>query len=257
MSVNYNIIVITVTRHRCDLLKRAIESVKKQSYPHVKHFIIIDDCQETQRMLETEYDADRAVFWKYFPRNVDDKSGPNRLAFLRNSAIQEIQSDYFSFLDDDNEFLSEHLEKLLYFAISEHCDAVHSYRQILYCDGKPYLETKSPWGRTEAQRLEKYKELVNNGVAVPGSNIWRDKAGVTIDTNVWLLKTELMKKLHIPTDYTFSDWNNIVPEDAKMMKMLLDEGIRICTNGLATVKYYLGGYSNSCGNTKGTERWEY
>ena len=172
MSVNYNIIVITVTRHRCNLLKRAIESVKEQSYPYVRHFIIIDDCQDTQRMLETEYNGDWTIFWKYFPRDNNDKSGPSRLAFLRNSAIQESQSEYFSFLDDDNEFLPDHLEKLLYFAISKRCDAVHSYRQILYCNGEPYLEMKSPWGHTEAQRIEKYKELVDYGVAVPGSNIW-------------------------------------------------------------------------------------
>ena len=81
--------------------------------------------------------------------------------------------------------------------------------------------------------------------------------GVTIDTNVWLFKTAMMKKLYIPTDYTFSDWENIVPEDTKLMQMLMDNGVRICTNKLPTVKYYLGGYSNHCGNTQGTEPWEY
>ena len=46
------ITVITVTKNRPNLLIRAIETVKKQTYPNIKHLIIIDECLKTYEMLE-------------------------------------------------------------------------------------------------------------------------------------------------------------------------------------------------------------
>ncbi len=254
---NYIITVITVTKNRPQLLQRAIKSVKNQKLAGILHYIVIDDCKDTLNMLENTFFDDPSVVWDYCDNRTMLAAGPQRLSVLRNDAIHRTETDYFCFLDDDNEFYPDHLEQLLKFAMIEQCDAVHSYREILYQDGTPYLEKLSPWGHTIEQRREKYKELVENGIATPGSNIWHDKYGITVDTNVWLFRTSLMKKIGIPVEYTEYDYDNVIPEDAKMMRAMQKYNIVVKSNHKVSVKYYLGGYSNGCGNTEGTVEWEY
>lgn len=251
-----SITVIIVTRNRPTLLKRAIASVLMQTYQKVDLLVLVDDSPETLTMLEQEYANNPKIKWLHAKRDEESESGPKRLAFLRNYAISQVVTEYFSFLDDDNEFYPCHLEKLLQFVKSTGCEAVHSYREVLYNNGEPYLEMFSPWGRNLAQRREKYLELVAGGVVTPGSNIWKDKFGVTVDMNVWLFETKLFEKISFPTNYSAKDWDDVIPEDAKLMALMKNKGIVVDTNALPTVKYYLGGYSNSCGNTEGTELWK-
>ena len=63
--------------------------------------------------------------------------------------------------------------------------------------GTPYLKEEWPWGRTKEKKLETYNYMKNAGVVVPGSNIWHDKFGYTVDTNVWLLRAELFNDKEI------------------------------------------------------------
>lgn len=251
------ITVITITKNRPQLLQRAICSVKSQTLSSVLHYIIIDCCEDTLNMLTRYYSEDDSIVWKYCLNNDLVAAGPHRLSILRNNAVKDTETEFFCFLDDDNEFYPDHLEQLLNFARAERCDAVHSYREILYRDGSPYLEELSPWGHTVEQRAEKYKELLEHGVATSGSNIWRDKYGITVDTNVWLIRTSLMKRIEIPVDYSEDDYKNVIPEDTKMMIAMQKHNIAVKTNQKVSVKYYLGGYSNGCGETEGTVKWEY
>ena len=62
------------------------------------------------------------------------------LARLRNDAIEKCKTEWFAFLDDDNEYYPNHLQELMDFAIEQNCDAVFSNSEIYYRDGKPFLE---------------------------------------------------------------------------------------------------------------------
>lgn len=251
------ITVITITKNRPNLLERAINTVKTQTYPNIKHFIVIDDCPSTLEMLEKKYSNDSKVYWEYHTRSADDKSGPNVLAKLRTNAIHKIHEGWFSFLDDDNEFYPKHLEKLYEFAIREKCEAVHSYREVMYKDGTPYLKTEWPWGRTQEKKKEIYNQMMLACVVKPGSNIWCDKFGYTVDTNVWLLRAEIFNDKEIQNNYTEEDYEECRPEDEKMMELLIKSNVRVLSNQQATVKYYLGGYSNASDDPiEGTVKWE-
>ena len=113
-------------------------------------------------------------------------------------AIYNTTTEYIAFLDDDNEYLPNHLKDLYEFSKNENCDAVHSYRRIFYNDGSPYLEELSPWGYSLQERKNNYRMLLNEGIVSRGSNEWHDKYGITIDTNVWLIKTSLLKNHPFP-----------------------------------------------------------
>ncbi|MDO5568563.1 MAG: glycosyltransferase family A protein [bacterium] len=251
------ITVITVTKNRPKLLERAINTVKNQTYPNIKHFIVIDDCPETLRMLEKKYKNDKSILWEYHKREKTDKSGPNILSKLRTYAIHKVGEGWFSFLDDDNEFYSNHLEELYLFAIKEKCSAVHSNREVMYKDGTPYLKQEWPWGRTYDKKIETYNNMLKAGVVEKGSNIWHDKFGFTVDTNVWLLRAELFCDVKIPSEYSIDDYEECRPEDEKMMELLIKNNVKVLSNDKATVKYYLGGYSNESEDPiEGTVKWE-
>ena len=251
------ITIITVTKNRPNLLERAIQTVKNQTYNNIKHLIIIDDCPATLKMLENKYLNDQDVIWEYFKRDKNDKSGPNVLSKLRTKAIHKVGNGWFSFLDDDNEFYPEHIEKLYDFAMKENCQAVHSYRVVMYKDGTPYLKEEWPWGRTKDKKISTYERMLAAGVVERGSNIWHDKFGHTVDTNVWLLRAELFENKEIPTEYTEEDYEECRPEDEKMMELLIKNNVTVKTNQEPTVKYYLGGYSNESDDPiEGTIKWE-
>lgn len=251
------ITVITVTKNRPNLLERAIKTVKEQTYNNIKHLIIIDDCPSTLKMLEEKYKNDCNISWEYHEREKNDKSGPNILAKLRTDAIHKIGKGWFSFLDDDNEFYPEHIQKLYDFAIKNNCDAVHSYREVMYKDGTPYLKEEWPWGRTLEKKIEVYNQMLSAGVVERKSNIWHDKFGYTVDTNVWLLRAELFDNKMIQREYTEEDYNECRPEDEKMMELLMKNNIKVMCNKEVTVKYYLGGYSNETDDPiEGTVQWE-
>ena len=251
------ITVITVTKNRPTLLERAISSVRNQTYPSIHHYVVIDDCQKTLKMLMGKYTHSHNIYWKNFKRNLSDKDGPNILSKLRTNAIHNLDTEWFAFLDDDNEFYPDHIEKLYRFAIAKDSDAVHSYRKVFNNDDSPYLDEEWPWGRTKEARLKVYNEMLKVGVVQRGSNIFRDRYGVTIDTSLWLLKTKLFNDRCIPQEYSKKDFEECCPEDTKMMNLLIENKIMVLSNTEPTVKYYLGGYSNNVQKaTEGSVIWK-
>lgn len=70
-------------------------------------------------------------------------------------------------------------------------------------------------GKNKRKKLETYNYMKNAGVVVPGSNIWHDKFGYTVDTNVWLLRAELFNDKEIQNKYTEEDYEECRPEDEK------------------------------------------
>ncbi|MBN1468107.1 MAG: glycosyltransferase family 2 protein [Fusobacteriaceae bacterium] len=255
---NKEITVLTVTRNRCEYLKRAIETVRNQSYQgKISHLIIIDDCEKTLKYLEENYENYHLIKWIYAKRMKGDCSGPVLLAKLRNYAVDMAETEWVSFLDDDNEFEVEHYQKLMEFADSKKAEAVHCFRKILYRNGKPFLEKYWPWDRDKNNAIERYKYFLSLGLIESGSNIFKDNQKIVVDTNVWLLKRSILLENRISSDFTTKDWEDNLAEDDKLLEGLRNNNIRIECSEEPTVLYYLGGYSNDFSESvEGTEKWE-
>lgn len=97
----YSISIVIPTFNRCELLKRALESVYKQSYTHFET-IVVDDgsTDETEQIV--------ALF---FPQVRYFKQPNNGVSSARNKGVQEAKGDWIAFLDSDDEWLPEKLEK--------------------------------------------------------------------------------------------------------------------------------------------------
>lgn len=271
---NGGVTVITVTRRRPELARRAISSVRRQDYRgRIEHLIVVDECSSTMTALaDINGTLDRQLVLLPVPRAAGDGVDHYnrivtvypRIARLLNIGIQVAGSPWIAFLDDDNEYEPCHISSLVAVAARYGYSAVHSYRQVLYADGSPYLEPRFPWTTDPAEAARIFQLLCQRGVWAAGTNILRDRAGpllpgpfrnstvispadpvYLVDTSVWLLERALLMRHPVPEKFTRRDVQDGTAPDDKLLEVLLMNGVRIATNGLPSVRYYLGGVSNS------------
>jgi glycosyltransferase involved in cell wall biosynthesis len=95
--------IIIPTHNRCHLLQRAVGSVLRQTYREIE-CIVVDDCSsDATRETVGSFADDRIVYL----RNKEN-AGPQ---VTRNRGIQAARGSFVAFLDDDDEWLPEKLEK--------------------------------------------------------------------------------------------------------------------------------------------------
>ncbi|MEV0389010.1 glycosyltransferase family A protein [Nonomuraea sp. NPDC050643] len=248
--------VLTVTRGRPDLLRdRCLASVRRQTV-HVRHLVIVDDCPDTLATI-TKLRPGAEVL--YSPRSASDHSGPGRLARLRNLAVAQATTTRIAFLDDDNEWAPEHIDSLLSLARTTGFPAVHSQRIVMYPDGSPWTNETWPWSRDPVESRKKYAYALSCGVVTPGTPYLRDRADPhrregswrDVDLNTWLFERDLLLAHPFLEEYTSEHEGDFMGEDSVLLEELLDADVAIAGTEQATLKYYLGGWSN-CGE----EEWE-
>lgn len=95
--------VIIPTYNRVDVLRRAIDSVLAQTYEDIELLVVDDGSTDGTKSLVTGYDDPRVV---YVPHRT------NRGASVaRNTGIDRAKGEYMAFLDSDDEWRPEKLEK--------------------------------------------------------------------------------------------------------------------------------------------------
>lgn len=102
--------IIITTYKRSDLLPRAIDSALSQTYKNIEVIVVDDNDPDTDYRKNTE----KLISCRYHDvRNLryikmDKNSGS---CFARNKGVAECKGEYINFLDDDDELLSEKIEK--------------------------------------------------------------------------------------------------------------------------------------------------
>lgn len=97
--------VVIPTHNREKLLVRAIESVLRQTYKDIEILVVADGCTDNTAKIikEMQMFDNRIKFFDYYP-----PKGGNE---ARNIGIEKSNGDLIAFLDDDDEWLLEKLEK--------------------------------------------------------------------------------------------------------------------------------------------------
>ena len=97
--------VVIPTHNRVELLPRAIESVLKQTYADLEIIVVSDGSTDnTEEVVKKYTDSDsRVKYIGYSPAR-----GGN---VARNIGIEASQGEYVAFLDDDDEWLPEKLDR--------------------------------------------------------------------------------------------------------------------------------------------------
>ncbi len=127
--------VIVPTFNREKTILRAINSILKQTYKDIE-IIIVDDCSNdnTENIIKS-LDNDRVIYIKH-------KKNMGACA-ARNTGIKVAKGDYIAFLDSDDEWLSEKVEKQINFLLQNNADIVfcsfisfHNNKKVLIPDRK-------------------------------------------------------------------------------------------------------------------------
>lgn len=95
------------THNRCQLLKRAVESVLKQSYPTIELIIVDDASTDGTHEYLTE------LVTKHNNIQFFTQQSAKGACAARNVAIKVAQGEFVTGLDDDDEFLPERIENLV------------------------------------------------------------------------------------------------------------------------------------------------
>ncbi|TYS12945.1 glycosyltransferase family 2 protein [Rossellomorea vietnamensis] len=121
--------VITPAYNSQDYIESTIESVKAQTYKNWE-MVIVDDCSSdgTREILKREADADPRIKIHF----LDENSGA---AVARNTAINESEGRFIAFLDGDDQWLPEKLEKQLGFMLKNDLAFTFTQYSIMDQDG--------------------------------------------------------------------------------------------------------------------------
>lgn len=118
---------IITTHNRCELLKRAIESVLIQDYTDIE-CIVVDDASSdgTQEYCEGLSNI------KYIRIPADESRGGN---YARNVGIKSAKGEYVALLDDDDYWLPSKIRKQVELIVEKKCGVVYCPRRFENVDG--------------------------------------------------------------------------------------------------------------------------
>lgn len=143
--------VIVPTYERADLLPRALDSIYGQTWSRTEVVLVDDNIsgskyeKETLKALAPYMNRDNFLYLK-----TEGKIGGGA---ARNYAIRQCHGDYVAFLDDDDRYLPEKLEKQYNFMCAENLDG--SYHDVKWYDENErlveyrYMEYTKEYGGEE------------------------------------------------------------------------------------------------------------
>lgn len=183
--------IVISTYNRPDRLKRAIESVIGQTYKDWELIIIDDASTDATRKAVLPYCDTHPKQILYYRRekNFGTDTRP------KNEGILHAKGEYVAFLDDDNEFLPDHLMALVKSAEKNPtADVIYGQRFIIFDDGshEPILGTTSNYSPAlliEQNYIDTSDVLVKREslMAVGGFD---ERYKKYVDWNLWVRMTK-------------------------------------------------------------------
>jgi glycosyltransferase involved in cell wall biosynthesis len=176
--MNISVSIITPNYNSAKFIEKTIESVLAQTYQYWE-MIIVDDCS-------TDRSYDIALRYAEKDNRIRvyrmEKNGGAALA--RNKAIEFSNGDYLAFLDSDDVWYPEKLEKQLKFMIKNECDfSFTEYEYIDKDDNSLGIKTRVTKKLTYRKMLfycfpgcltVMYKQDVNNKICGPNISNMED-----------------------------------------------------------------------------------
>ena len=124
MNYKSNLVSIIMTTHNCEkIVKPTIQSIINQSYPNWE-LIIVDDfssdntVQICKKLLEGKINQPFQIL-----RNEENKN----VSFSRNRGIKQSQGRYLAFIDHDDIWLNQKIEKQISFHQKNKVFLSHTY----------------------------------------------------------------------------------------------------------------------------------
>ncbi len=253
---NPSVTVIILTKNRKQKLMRAVRSVTKQFFQNQIEILLVGDNCKYLNSFTFQNLPSKITLVKHnikLDPAIQNQTTVYRVAMLRNVSIQLASKDFICFLDDDNMWEPDHLSSLMDTIITHQCSASYSWRKLYLSNGKPWVPSIWPWtGSSTPQKklISYYRKL---GMLDANTNILKDNFSAlykgqdfsTVDMGAWLFKKNLFNILSFETNYTKEEQAKMVTEDDRLLVDLKKLNFRVQPSEKTTLRYYLGGYSNS------------
>lgn len=217
MSTQPSVTVVTATRG-CKHLRQAAKSVAQQTYPNLKHWIIVDGADVAEKAASVLADPDweprhELIVWPH-----QTGAGGFNGHRIYGAASFLVNTPYISFLDDDNWFDPIHIDSLVESLNSESSIWVYSLRKIVDQDG----------------------EFVTNDDC-ESLGVWRafTENYNHVDTSCYLLPTNLAVQFAHIWYRRFREQGMMSP-DMELCKQLLKTNFAPSCSKVYTVNYRLG-----------------
>lgn len=125
-------VVIPTYKRTVEYISKAVESVINQTYPNVEIVVVDDSTAAYEKRCETEaYFASLNKSNIIYLQNEENLGG----SLTRNRGIEAAHGDYITFLDDDDEYLPEKIEKQLNFMLENDYDLTFTSLAIYSPEG--------------------------------------------------------------------------------------------------------------------------
>jgi len=153
--------VVITTHNRCELVIRAIESVLNQTYKDIE-IIVVDDCSNDNTEMSVRGLSDRLLYL----RHDTNKGG----VVARMTGAKAARGEYIAFLDDDDQWESEKIDKQVQLAQRSGPDCA-----VITCGAKIFVDgDRIPLISMPKLDGNIMKGILNIGLStVPSSHLFR------------------------------------------------------------------------------------
>ena len=199
-----------------EFLSQAIESVQRQIYPFVRHFIVADgpECHDhIAGMVPT--DPRHPIHVLPLPLNVGGGGYNGHRVYGAMPFL--VPSRFVAFLDEDNWFADDHLETLMQAITSRGLAWAYSLRTIVSLDGEVIT--------------------TDDCESLGGWSTWNNPESHLVDVNCYVLRRDVAIKASPLWHRRFRDEES---PDFVLCRTLLAEQPRWATNGRYSVNYRVG-----------------
>ena len=173
---------IITTHNRLELLKRAVESVRKQTFDSLELIVVDDASNDGTR----EWCSAQDFRFIHIPK--EESRGGN---YARNLGIKAAKGEYIAFLDDDDYWLPEKTSKQVALMERKDCELVHCLKRIetVFPDGRIEYSDQKPnpelWGdmskkalwrtiTTSSLMMVKRQTLIDIGLFDENLKFWQE-----------------------------------------------------------------------------------
>ena len=181
--------VVVPTLDRPNLLLRALRSVFSQTYPHLDVIVVLDrPSEETIAALRAIEDPRLRMIFNPCPVNA---------AAARNLGADHAKGDWIAFLDDDDEWLPEKIEKQLSFGLQRGEVLVSCLSRIVTPHSSYVLPERTYDNKT---RLDEY--LFDRRSARAGEGF--------LQTSSFMMPRSLFERVRFYEDRLHDDWDFVL-----------------------------------------------
>ncbi|KAA2259155.1 glycosyltransferase [Solihabitans fulvus] len=173
-----------------------------------------------------------------------------RIAALRDLAATRCTADYVAFLDDDNEWDTNHLSTLLELTTAGY-PVAHSWRTLVSPDGLPTTVDRFPWRAPSTAAEALLTQLAAADVMDNDSPTVRDSATIDgvpglpgmVDMGEWLFDRDALRLLRFSRPRTPAEAEARLGEDDVLLEQIHRLEFPVGRTAQPTLRYRLGGMS--------------